>query len=49
MTRDFWRDRQGFFNSVNLELAGRTILRLGESADLVVPGHDNHFAVSKRG
>ena len=49
MTRDFWRDRQGFFNSVNPELAGRTIVRLSESADLVVPGHDNYFAVLKRG
>ena len=49
MTRDFWRDRQGFFNSVNLELAGRTIIRLSESADIVVPGHDNYFAVSRRG
>jgi len=49
MTRDFWRDRQGFFNSVNMELAGRTIARLAETTDIVVPGHDNYFLAGRRG
>ncbi len=43
MTRDFWRDRRGFFNSVDIELAGRTIEEIAKIADAVVPGHDNWF------
>ncbi len=43
MTRDFWRDRQGYFNSADTELAARTIDELAEVADIVVPGHDNYF------
>jgi glyoxylase-like metal-dependent hydrolase (beta-lactamase superfamily II) len=43
MTRDFWRDRRGYFNSVDMELAARTIEHLATLADIVVPGHDNYF------
>lgn len=43
MTRDFWNDRRGYHNSVDPELASRTIGKLAEIADIVVPGHDNYF------
>ncbi|MCJ7821961.1 MAG: hypothetical protein MUQ26_02585, partial [Armatimonadetes bacterium] len=46
MTREFWGHRQGYFNSVDFEEAARTIERLEEAADIVVPGHDNYFRVS---
>jgi glyoxylase-like metal-dependent hydrolase (beta-lactamase superfamily II) len=45
MTRDFFKARQGYYNSVNFEDAARSISRLAEIADVVVPGHDNYFAV----
>jgi glyoxylase-like metal-dependent hydrolase (beta-lactamase superfamily II) len=43
MTRDFFRERRGYFNSADFELAARTIDRLAEIADIVIPGHDNFF------
>jgi glyoxylase-like metal-dependent hydrolase (beta-lactamase superfamily II) len=43
MTRDFWRDRRGYFNSVDKEMAARTIESLAALADIIVPGHDNYF------
>ena len=43
MTRDFWRDRRGYFNSADPDLAARTIDDLAAVADVVVPGHDNYF------
>jgi glyoxylase-like metal-dependent hydrolase (beta-lactamase superfamily II) len=46
MTRDFWIHRQGYFNSIDFDLASRTIEALSRSADVVVPGHDNCFLVS---
>jgi glyoxylase-like metal-dependent hydrolase (beta-lactamase superfamily II) len=46
MTRDFWRDRRGYFNSVDFDLASQTIEKLAALADIVVPGHDNYFLVS---
>jgi len=45
MTRDFFAHKQGYFNSVDFELAAQTIERIGSLADIVVPGHDNYFAV----
>lgn len=45
MTRDFWRERQGYFNSSDFELAARTMDRLSRIADIVIPGHDNYFLV----
>jgi glyoxylase-like metal-dependent hydrolase (beta-lactamase superfamily II) len=48
MTRDFWRDGAGFFNSVDPELAARTIERLTEIADIIVPGHDNYILTQRR-
>lgn len=43
MTRDFWKDRRGFFNSADIKLAVQTMEDLAGIADVIVPGHDNFF------
>ena len=43
MTRDFFRARRGYYNSMDFKLAGESIELLAKSADIVVPGHDNYF------
>lgn len=43
MTRDFWRDRRGSFNSKDPARAAQTIDALTEMAHVIVPGHDNYF------
>lgn len=43
MTRDFWREQRGYFNSADFDLATKTIAHLATVADIVVPGHDNYF------
>ncbi len=48
MTRDFWRERRGFFNTADFDLAARTIDELGLAADVVIPGHDNFFLTGRR-
>jgi glyoxylase-like metal-dependent hydrolase (beta-lactamase superfamily II) len=48
MTRDFWRDRQGYFNSKDFPQASRTIEMLAETVDVIVPGHDNYFLNDRR-
>jgi glyoxylase-like metal-dependent hydrolase (beta-lactamase superfamily II) len=45
MTRDFFKARQGYHNSVDFDAAASSISRLAEIADVVVPGHDNYFLV----
>ena len=47
MTRDFWNDRRGYFNSADFDLAARSIEALSQIADIVIPGHDNYFLVSR--
>ncbi|KKL76422.1 hypothetical protein LCGC14_2045070 [marine sediment metagenome] len=47
MTRDFWRDRRGYFNSEDFSLATETMARLSGVADAVVPGHGNWFPVRR--
>jgi glyoxylase-like metal-dependent hydrolase (beta-lactamase superfamily II) len=47
MTRDFWEDRRGYFNSVDFALATHSIEALAHVADLVVPGHDNYFLTGR--
>jgi glyoxylase-like metal-dependent hydrolase (beta-lactamase superfamily II) len=42
-TRDFFRERRPYFNAVDVNLSIRTIDRLAEAADVIVPGHDNYF------
>ena len=47
VTRDFWHDRRGYFNSEDFAAATQTIERLSTMADIIVPGHDNYFFVRK--
>ena len=42
-TRDFFRERRGYFNAVDFELSARTMDNLAAIADIIVPGHDNYF------
>jgi glyoxylase-like metal-dependent hydrolase (beta-lactamase superfamily II) len=42
-TREFWRERRGYFNCVDFDLAARSMDKIADLADLVVPGHDNYF------
>jgi len=42
-TRDFFRERRGYFNAVDFELSARTTDKLADMADIIVPGHDNYF------
>ena len=43
MTRDFFRARKGYFNSVDFAAASESIELLANAADIIVPGHDNYF------
>lgn len=43
MTRDFWEDKRGFFNSASMGIASETMKRIATMADVIVPGHDNYF------
>jgi glyoxylase-like metal-dependent hydrolase (beta-lactamase superfamily II) len=42
-TRDFWRERRGYYNCVDFDLSSRSMDKIDGLADLVVPGHDNWF------
>jgi glyoxylase-like metal-dependent hydrolase (beta-lactamase superfamily II) len=44
-TRDFFRERRGYFNAVDFELSARTMDNLAVTTDIIVPGHDNCFLV----
>lgn len=48
VTRDYWDDRQGYFNSEDFAAATASMETLAQIADIIVPGHDNYFLV-KRG
>ena len=45
-TRDFWRERRGYFNCVDFELSARSMEKIASLADIVAPGHDNYFLVT---
>lgn len=45
MTLEFWRHRQGYFNSADPEQVARTMENLANLADIIVPGHDNYLLV----
>lgn len=47
MTRDFFYARQGYFNVVDKKATVDSIDRIGQVADIVIPGHDNYFLVNK--
>src|SRR5579884_565481 len=42
MTRDFFEAGEGYFNSFDFTLAGKSIDRVRSEADIIVPGHDNY-------
>jgi hypothetical protein len=42
-TRDFWRERRGYYNCVDFDLSARSMNTIAGLADIVVPGHDNFF------
>jgi len=42
-TRDFFRERRGYFTAVDVELSARMMDKLAAVADIIVPGHDNCF------
>jgi glyoxylase-like metal-dependent hydrolase (beta-lactamase superfamily II) len=42
-TRDFWRERRGYFNCADFDLSARSRDKIAGLADIVVPGHDNYF------
>lgn len=43
VTRDYWLNRRGYFNSEDFEQAAATMDELVPQADVIVPGHDNYF------
>ncbi len=43
MTRDFFRHRDYYFNTVDPEAAVASIEALSRAADIIVAGHDNYF------
>ena len=47
VTRDFWQERRGYFNSEDFAAATQTMEHLATMADIIVPGHDNYFFVKK--
>jgi glyoxylase-like metal-dependent hydrolase (beta-lactamase superfamily II) len=47
MTRDFFNDRRGYFNSVDFERSAKSIELLAASADIIVPGHGNYFIIPR--
>jgi len=42
-TRDFFRERRSFFNAADFQLSAKSMDRLADMADIIVPGHDNYF------
>jgi len=47
MTRDFLREEKGFHNSVDFELASKTIRELKRDFDLIIPGHDSLLVIRR--
>lgn len=43
MTKDFFLEETGYFNSWDLELASETIRKIRKEYDCIVPGHDMLF------
>jgi glyoxylase-like metal-dependent hydrolase (beta-lactamase superfamily II) len=45
MTRDFWQQRQGYFNSADPRQVRETMAHLADIARIIIPGHDNYFLI----
>jgi glyoxylase-like metal-dependent hydrolase (beta-lactamase superfamily II) len=43
MTRDFFINRQGYYNSVDFGESSESIKKMAGLADIIVPGHGNYF------
>jgi glyoxylase-like metal-dependent hydrolase (beta-lactamase superfamily II) len=43
MTADHFAHRQGYHNSVDFDVSRKTIEKIADIADIVVPGHSNYF------
>ena len=48
MTLDWFEAQEGYYNCVDFGLAAETIRRIGQAADLVIPGHGNWFPAGER-
>jgi len=42
-TRDFFKERRGYYNVIDEEESARTMDWMKENVDIIVPGHDNYF------
>ena len=42
-TRDFWRERRGYYNCADFALSAKSMDKIAGLANIVVPGHDNFF------
>ena len=42
-TRDFFRERQNFYNAADPKQGVATMNKIADLADLIIPGHDNYF------
>ena len=42
-TRDFWDERRGYYNVLDVEQSKRSMEKIASIADVIVPGHDNCF------
>jgi len=45
MTADHFKNRQGYYNSVDFDISSESIEKMASLADVVVPGHSNYFLV----
>jgi glyoxylase-like metal-dependent hydrolase (beta-lactamase superfamily II) len=44
-TRDFWKEKRGYYNAVDFEQSRKTMEHIESIADIIVPGHDNMFFI----
>lgn len=42
-TKDFWKEKRGYFNAVDFNQSRKTMEHIESIADIIVPGHDNMF------
>lgn len=42
-TKDFWDEKRSYYNVMDEAESKRSMMRIDEIADLIVPGHDNAF------
>jgi glyoxylase-like metal-dependent hydrolase (beta-lactamase superfamily II) len=42
-TKDFWKEKRGYYNAVDFDQSRKTMEYIESIADIIVPGHDNMF------